>query len=605
MTSAFRFMPAPCASKPSECRAGPRHGQPTRSLPVHPEAVLHSTGMTTRSRGRPPSSRSSWSRPRATRRTSPSPSSSDSASATPEPHRHDRLARRRARRPRRARRALLAEMTIDEKIGQMTQLEQGSVDPDGVARPAARLGPERRRRRARRRTTLPAGTDGQRLPGRRARRRGSASRCSTASTPSTATTTSSAPRSSRTTSGSAPPRDPALVERIGGRRRSRWRRPASAGTSAPVVAVPQDVRWGRTYEGYGEDPLAGQRARRRVHPRAPGHDLTAPDAAAATAKHFVGDGGTACGSSTTPGYSLDQGVTDVDEATFRAIHLAPYEAAIEAGARIVMASFSSTTAGKVHGDRHLLTDVLKGELGFSGFVVSDWAGVDQVDPDYDAAVATGVSTPASTWSWSRTTGRASRTPSGPGSRRARSTRRAIDDAVARILRVKFEMGLFEHPMPPDGTAPQRRLGARPRARPRGGRQSRRCCSRPRGRAAASGRATTRPARRFRRRRHRPAVRRLDDHVAGLDRADITPGHDHRRRRSAPGSATGSVYTGVRAIPAGTPARRSASSSSPSRPTPRARATPRRSRSRQATSPRSTRSARWSTGWSWSSCPGGR
>ena len=159
--------------------------------------------------------------------------------------------------------ALLAEMTIDEKIGQMTQLEKGSVDPAGVAdlllgsvlsggggSPAA----ERRRRLVR---------DGRRLPGGRPRRRGSGSRSSTASTPSTATTTSSARRSSRTrsASGAAHDADARRADRPGDRG-SRWPRPASAGTSGRSWRCPQDVRWGRTYEGYGEDPLARRRARR-------------------------------------------------------------------------------------------------------------------------------------------------------------------------------------------------------------------------------------------------------------------------------------------------------------------------------------------------------
>jgi beta-glucosidase len=171
-----------------------------------------------------------------------------------------------------------------------------------------------------------------------------------------------------------------------------------------------------------------------------------PTGVLGTAKHFGGDGGTAWGSSTTNGYAIDQGVTDVDPATFDAIHLAPYRAAIDAGARIVMASFSSTAAGKVHADRHLLTDVLKGDLGFSGFVVSDWAGVDQVDPDYTTAVARSIMAGIDMVM----------VPS-DGTRFADAVRTGlaagaidqarIDDAVARILRVKFELGLFETPVP--------------------------------------------------------------------------------------------------------------------------------------------------------------
>ena len=144
-------------------------------------------------------------------------------------------------------------------------------------------------------------------------------------------------------------------------------------------------------------------------------------------------------------------MTDLDEATFRAIHLTPYEDAIAAGVRVVMASFSSTGAGKVHGDHHLLTEVLKGELGFTGFIVSDWGAVDQVDPDYDTAVATAISAgidmvmvpfDAARFQAAVRTGLAAGTIDG--------TR--VDDAVARILRVKFELGLFETPIPPGRAA---------------------------------------------------------------------------------------------------------------------------------------------------------
>ena len=147
-------------------------------------------------------------------------------------------------------------------------------------------------------------------------------------------------------------------------------------------------------------------------------------------------------------------------------HLAPYQAAIDAGARIVMASFSSTAAGKVHGDRHLLTDLLKGELGFSGFVVSDWAGVDQVDPDYAAAVAKAIGAGID-MVMVPTDGRRFQQAVRDGLAAKTIDPARIDDAVARILRVKFELGLFEEPMPPRRR--RRRVGHRrpPGARPPG------------------------------------------------------------------------------------------------------------------------------------------
>ena len=98
----------------------------------------------------------------------------------------------------------------------------------------------------------------------------------------------------------------------------------------------------------------------------------------ACAKHFLGDGGTTDGK--------DQGNTECDEATLRRIHLAGYRAAIKAGVGSIMVSFSSWNGKKMHDNRHLVTEVLKGELGFQGFLVSDWAAIDQISPDYKADI---------------------------------------------------------------------------------------------------------------------------------------------------------------------------------------------------------------------------
>ena len=218
-------------------------------------------------------------------------------------------------------------------------------------------------------------------------------------------------------------------------------------TYGPVAAVPQDVRWGRTYESFGEDRALVEELTGALVDGLHGPDLAADDAVAATAKHFIGDGGTAWGSSTYEDYQIDRGVTPVDEETLLEMYLPPYQEAIDAGARVVMASYSSTTAGKMHGDRHLLTDVLKDELGFSGFVVSDWAGVDEVMPgDYDASVAGAITAgidmvmvPSNAASFQQ----AARNGLSSGA----IADERLDDAVRRILRVKFELGLFERPMP--------------------------------------------------------------------------------------------------------------------------------------------------------------
>ena len=207
----------------------------------------------------------------------------------------------------------------------------------------------------------------------------------------------------------------------------------------PVVAVPQDIRWGRTFEGYGETTDLVSRLGAACIKGLQGSSLSADNTSAATAKHFIGDGGTAFGSSTASGptgpYLLDQGVDQMDEATLLKLFLPPYQAAIDDGARI---------------DRHLITDILKGQVAFSGFVVSDWGGVDQVVPgNYAASLAqainAGIDMVMVPTDYVRfITTMKSQVQAGT------IKQDRIDDAVSRILRVKFEMGLFEKPMPAAG-----------------------------------------------------------------------------------------------------------------------------------------------------------
>ena len=212
---------------------------------------------------------------------------------------------------------------------------------------------------------------------------------------------------------------------------------------APTVAVPQDIRWGRTYEGYGERPDLVTPLAIAYLEGLQGSDLADGTSVLATPKHFIGDGGTTWGSSTTPG-SIDQGVTEVDEETLRAVHLPPYVEAINDGAASIMASFSSWNDTKVHADQYLLTDVLKSELGFGGFVVSDWGAIDQISDDYYEAVVTainaGIDMNMVPYQYHRFIFLL---------RQAVENRdvsiERIDDAVRRILRVKFELGLFESP----------------------------------------------------------------------------------------------------------------------------------------------------------------
>ncbi len=221
---------------------------------------------------------------------------------------------------------------------------------------------------------------------------------------------------------------------------------------APAVSIPQDIRWGRTYEGYSENTEIVTSLSAAYLRGLQGDDIASPDTVLATPKHFIGDGGTLWGSSTTGGYRIDRGVTDVDEATLRAIHLPPYVAAIEEGARTIMISFSSWGGMKMHAQSYLISEVLKGELGFGGFVVSDWAGVDEISSDYYESVVTAINAgidmnmvPYDYYRFIDTLTLAVESGEVPIER--------IDDAVRRILTVKFEMGLFENPFSnPDAAA---------------------------------------------------------------------------------------------------------------------------------------------------------
>ncbi len=194
--------------------------------------------------------------------------------------------------------------------------------------------------------------------------------------------------------------DPELVERIGVATRTEMLATGIHWAFAPTVAVPHDIRWGRTYEGFGRDPeLVSALGAGLVR----GLQGSEPDRleALACAKHFIGDGATTWG--TAPRFDwvdwwdgwgdvwqIDQGDARISEDELRTIHLAPYRAAIDAGVATVMASYNSWNGDKLHGHRRLLTDVLKGELGFDGFVISDWMGVDQLDPSYERSVVTAI-----------------------------------------------------------------------------------------------------------------------------------------------------------------------------------------------------------------------
>ncbi|WP_394842894.1 glycoside hydrolase family 3 protein [Pendulispora brunnea] len=217
-------------------------------------------------------------------------------------------------------------------------------------------------------------------------------------------------------------------------------------TFSPCLCSAQDERWGRTYESFGEEPeipssLASIIDGYQGNPGRPGTIL-------ATAKHFVGDGGTKLGTSTNPNYLLDQGDTQVSEAELRERHLPPFKAAIKRGVSTVMVSYSSWNGTKMHGQKYLLTDVLKKELGFKGFIISDWHAIEQIPGDYAYQVRTGINAgldmimvPFDYKKFISTLKAEVLAGNVPQSR--------IDDAVSRILREKLRFGLFEHPYSSD------------------------------------------------------------------------------------------------------------------------------------------------------------
>jgi len=239
-------------------------------------------------------------------------------------------------------------------------------------------------------------------------------------------------------------RNPELVEEIGRITANEMIATGIYWNYSPVLAVPQDIRWGRTYEGYSENTDLVTELSAAMLRGLQGDDLAAPDTVLGTPKHFVGDGGTSFGTSPMVDAILDRGETRVDEATLRAIHLPPYIAAIENGARSIMISFSSWNDIKMHGQTYLIQDVLRDELGFEGFIVSDWAGADDVAGSYYNSVVqsinAGIDMNMVPYDYVRFINMMKR-----AERSGDITMARIDEAVGNILRVKFELGLFERP----------------------------------------------------------------------------------------------------------------------------------------------------------------
>ena len=205
----------------------------------------------------------------------------------------------------------------------------------------------------------------------------------------------------------------------------------------PCVAVPKDLRWGRYYEGYSENPEIVKNLSSIYIKQLQSYGI------AATAKHFVADGATIWGTGDS-GYKIDQGNAIIEEDKLLKEELLPYEEAVKSGVKSVMVSFSSINGVKNHSNKHLITDILKGNLGFKGFVISDWEGVHQIkasnfDDQVAIAVNAGIDMMMEQTKWKETYD-ALKT----GVENGKISKARIDDAVTRILTVKFDLGLFEN-----------------------------------------------------------------------------------------------------------------------------------------------------------------
>lgn len=236
--------------------------------------------------------------------------------------------------------------------------------------------------------------------------------------------------------------NPALIEKIGTVTAKEMRVTGIDWTFAPTLAVTQNDRWGRTYESYSEKPEIVEAYGEAMVKGLQGHvgsdGFLDVDHVVATAKHFVADGGTKDGD--------DQGDAQVPEKELADIHAAGYYGALRSGVQTAMASFSSWNGNKMHGSKHMLTDVLKGRLGFDGLIVGDWNGHGQVPGCTNAscpiAINAGLDLFMTIEEWKElyaNTLEQVKTGVIPMAR--------LDDAVSRILRVKIRAGLFEKGKP--------------------------------------------------------------------------------------------------------------------------------------------------------------
>ena len=218
---------------------------------------------------------------------------------------------------------------------------------------------------------------------------------------------------------------------------------------APCLAVPNDYRWGRTYEGFSENTELVTELGNAAIIGYQSADIDNPNSVLACAKHFIGDGGTLFGTGLNG--KIDRGNLAISEEELRKTHLPPFEKAIESGVATFMAAYNTWNDVRCHANKYLLTDLLKDELGFKGFVVSDWAAIEQIPGDYKSDIIISINAGIdmvmvpgavrfgneSYEKFMSLFKQSIEDGSIPMSR--------VDDAVRRILLIKKQSGLFERP----------------------------------------------------------------------------------------------------------------------------------------------------------------
>jgi len=207
-------------------------------------------------------------------------------------------------------------------------------------------------------------------------------------------------------------------------------------TFSPCISVARDERWGRTYEGFGETPELAEMIGSAIVRGYQGDTLANSSSILACAKHYIADGGTTNGQNT--------GNAEIDEGTLREIHLPGYIKAIENDVGSIMISFSSWNGVKCHGHDYLIDTLLKQELGFEGFVVSDWEGIEQLEGTFadkiENAINAGIDMAMEPYNYINFYNTLKNLVE-----QGNIDTNRINDAVRRILRIKFKMGLFEIP----------------------------------------------------------------------------------------------------------------------------------------------------------------